>query len=267
MPAPIRPRDLKSHLRGGGKAVNGWCSIPSTVTAEIVARQGFDTVSIDLQHGLVDYQTALAMLQAIDGLGVPTLCRVPWNEPGIVMKALDAGFTGIICPMINTEAEARQFASWCRYAPKGTRSFGPTRAMSVYGADYAKAANDFVVAFAMVETVEALTNLDAILGVEEIDGVYIGPSDLSLSLGYAPSLLPQDREVLDAIAAIRDRAKAAGKLAGIHCGSPAMVRQKLAEGFDLATLLTDARLFTTALARQLAEARATAPAVEARGQY
>ena len=267
MSSPIRPRDLKSYLRGGGRAVNGWCSIPSTVTAEIVARQGFDTVSIDLQHGLVDYQVALAMLQAIDGLGVPTLCRVPWNEPGIVMKALDAGFVGIICPMINTEAEARRFAASCRYAPRGSRSFGPTRAVGVHGADYAQAANGFVTAFAMIETAEALENLDAILAVEEIDGIYIGPSDLALSLGYAPSLLPQDGEVLDAIAAIRDRAKAAGKIAGIHCGSPAMVRTMLDEGFDLATLLTDARLFTTAVAGQLAEARAGAPAVEAKGQY
>jgi 4-hydroxy-2-oxoheptanedioate aldolase len=267
MPAPIRPRDLKSHLRGGGKAVNGWCSIPSAITAEIVARQGFDTVSIDLQHGLVDYQAALAMLQAIDGLGVPTLCRVPWNEPGIIMKALDAGFTGIICPMINSEEEARRFASYCRYAPAGTRSFGPTRAVNVYGADYAKAANGFVAIFAMIETAEALKNLDGILAVEEIDGVYVGPGDLGLSLGYTPSLLPQDREVLDAIATIRDRATAAGKIAAIHCGSPAMVRDRLAEGFALATLITDMRLFTAAVAGQLAETRAEAPVGQVKGQY
>ena len=206
------------------------------------------------------------MLQAMDGFGVPTLCRVPWNEPGIIMKVLDAGFTGVICPMINTHADAERFAAACRYAPKGSRSFGPTRALNVYGADYAKAANDFVITFAMIETGEALANLDAILSVDEIDGVYIGPSDLALSLGYAPSLLPQDAAVLDAIATIRERAKVTGRIAGIHCGSPAMVRSMLDAGFDLATLLTDARLFTTAVAGQLAEAR-SAPAAEAKGQY
>ena len=262
----IPQRGLKQHLHSGGKAVNGWCSIPSAVTAEMVARAGFDTVSVDLQHGLIDYQTALGMLPAIDGLGLPTLCRVPWNEPGIIMKALDAGFTGIICPMINTRAEAERFAGACRYAPAGTRSFGPTRAVQVHGADYARTANGFVTTFAMIETGEALGNLDAILGVEEIDAVYIGPGDLGLSLGHAPTLLPEAPAVRQAIATIRDKALAAGKLAAIHCGSPAMVREMLAEGFALATLQTDARIFADAIATAAAAARATGGATGS-GQY
>jgi 4-hydroxy-2-oxoheptanedioate aldolase len=262
----IPQRGLKQHLAAGGKAVNGWCSIPSAVTAEMVARAGFDTVSIDLQHGLIDYQAALAMLQAVDGLGVPTLARVPWNEPGIIMKALDAGFTGIICPMVNTRAEAERFAGACRYAPQGTRSYGPTRAAQVFGADYAAAANGFVTTFAMIETAEALDNLDAILGVEGIDAVYVGPADLGLSLGHTPTLLPEAAPVRAAIGTIRDRAAAAGKIAAIHCGSPAMVRAMLADGFGLATLITDARLFAGALAAGVAEARATR-AETADGQY
>jgi 4-hydroxy-2-oxoheptanedioate aldolase len=252
-------RDLKAHFARGGKAINGWCSIPSAVTAEIMA-QLFDTVSIDLQHGLMDYQTALSMLQAIDRRAIPTLCRVPWNEPGIIMKALDAGFTGIICPMVNTREEAERFAASCRYAPRGTRSFGPTRALAVHGPDYVSTADDLVTTFAMVETAAALTNLDEILSVDEVDGIYIGPADLSLSLGYPPSLQPTDGAVWDAIAEIRVKAKAAGKAAAIHCGSPGMVRDMLAAGFDLATLVTDARLFANALAAGLNEARAVAPA-------
>jgi 4-hydroxy-2-oxoheptanedioate aldolase len=250
-------RDLKAHFRSGGKAINGWCSIPSAVTAEIMAQQ-FDTMTIDLQHGLMDYQTALSMLQAIDRRPIPTLCRVPWNEPGIIMKALDAGFTGIICPMVNTREEAERFAAACRYAPRGMRSFGPTRALAVHGPDYVGAANDLVTTFAMVETAMALANLDDILSVDEVDGIYIGPADLSLSLGYTPSLLPTDTVVWDAIATIRTKAKAAGKAAAVHCGSPAMVRDMLAAGFDLATLITDARLFTSALATGLTEARGPA---------
>lgn len=262
----IPQRGLKRHLAAGGKAVNGWCSIPSAVTAEMVARAGFDTVSIDLQHGLIDYQTALAMLQAVDGLGPPTLARVPWNEPGIVMKALDAGFTGIICPMINTRAEAERFAAACRYAPAGSRSYGPTRAAQVHGTDYAATANGFVTTFAMIETAEAMGNLDAILAVEGIDAVYVGPADLGLSLGHTPTLLPEAEPVRAAIATIRDRAVAAGKIAAIHCGSPAMVRAMLADGFGLATLITDARMFATALAVGLGEARATG-AETVGGQY
>ena len=262
---PIPPRGLKQHLASGGKAINGWCSIPSAVTAEIVARAGYDTVSVDLQHGLVDYQTALAMLQAVDGLGMPTLCRVPWNEPGIIMKALDAGFTGIICPMINTREEAERFAASCRYAPAGTRSFGPTRAMQVHGADYARTANQFVTSLAMIETAQAMENLDAILAVDGIDAVYVGPADLGLSLGFAPTLLPEPA-VAAAIVTIRDKAIGAGKLAGIHCGSPAMVREMLASGFHLATLLTDARMFTNTVATALAEAREARPSL-VKGQY
>lgn len=261
----IQRRGLKQHLRSGGKAVNGWCSIPSAVTAEMVARAGFDTVSIDLQHGLIDYQMALSMLPAVDGLGLPTLCRVPWNEPGIIMKALDAGFTGIICPMINTRAEAERFAGACRYAPAGTRSFGPTRASLVHGADYARAANGFVTTFAMIETAEAMGNLDAILAVEDIDAVYIGPADLGLSLGHVPTLLPE-APVRQAIAMIRDKALAAGKVAAIHCGSPAMVREMLADGFGLATLQTDARIFADAIASVAAAARVTG-AEAGRGGY
>ena len=261
----IPPRGLTQHLRSGGKAVNGWCSVPSPVTAEMVARAGFDTVSVDLQHGLTDYQTALSMLQAVDGLGLPTLCRVPWNEPGIIMKALDAGFTGIICPMVNTRAEAERFAGACRYAPAGYRSFGPTRAAQVHGADYARAANGFITTFAMIETAEAVANLDDILAVEGIDAVYIGPGDLGLSLGHTPTLLPE-APVRTVIAGIRDKTLAAGKVAAIHCGSPAMVRDMLDDGFGLATLLTDARLFANALAAASAEARATR-AEAVRGQY
>ena len=262
---PIAQRGMKQHLAAGGKAVNGWCSIPSAVTAEVMARAGYDTVTIDLQHGLVDYQAALTMLQAVDGFGIPTLCRVSWNEPGAIMKALDAGFTGIICPMVNTREQAEQFAATCRYAPVGNRSFGPTRAMQVHGADYARTANGFVMAFAMIETVEAMENLDAILGVDGIDGVYIGPADLGLSLGHAPTLLPE-APVRDAIATIRTKTLAAGKAAGIHCGSPAMVRQMLDDGFGLATLLTDMRLFTNTVAASLAEARDVQVSV-VKGQY
>lgn len=244
--------DLKSHFRSGGTAVNGWCAIPSPVTAEIIGRAGFDTVTVDLQHGLIDYQMALTLCQVLQGLPAPVLARVPWNEPGIVMKCLDAGFSGVICPMINTAEDARRLVQATRYAPLGARSFGPTRANMVHGAGYAKKANEAVLVLAMIETREALQNLDAILAVEGIDGVYVGPSDLGLSLGYEPTLEPTAPEVIEAFASILSAARAAGRVAGIHCGSPAMIRRMLAQGYHLATLLTDVRLFTSALAGQLA---------------
>ncbi|MEO5692995.1 MAG: aldolase/citrate lyase family protein, partial [Usitatibacter sp.] len=223
----IAPRDFRKHFAGGGKVIAGWCSIPSAVTAEIVARQGFDAIAIDLQHGLIDYQVSLQMLQATGAVEVPALCRVPWNDAAPIMKALDAGFTGIICPMVNTREDAEKFVGACRYAPRGYRSYGPTRAARIH-ADYATSAADLIVTFAMIETAEAVRNLDSILAVPDIDAVYIGPADLALSLGYAPSLFSTDAAVLDAIATICRKAKAAGKIAGIHAGSSAQVREMLA---------------------------------------
>lgn len=247
--------DLHAHFSAGGTAVNGWCAIPSPVTAEILGRAGFDMVTVDLQHGLIDYQTALTMLQVLQGLPAPVLARVPWNEPGIVMKCLDAGFSGLICPMINTAADARRLVEAARYAPLGGRSFGPTRANLVHGLGYARTANDKVLLLAMIETREALSNLDAILKTEGVDGVYVGPSDLGLSLGFEPTLEPTAPEVLDAIAEILRRARSVGRIAGVHTGSPAMTRTMLDKGFHFASLLTDVRLFVNALARSLADVR------------
>jgi 4-hydroxy-2-oxoheptanedioate aldolase len=249
--------DLKTHFAEGGTAVNGWCAIPSPVTAEIVGRAGFDLVTVDLQHGLIDYQMAVTMLQVLQGLPAPVMARVPWNEPGMIMKCLDAGFSGLICPMINTAADARRLVEAARYAPLGGRSFGPTRANLVHGQTYARTANENVLLLAMIETREALANLDEILGVEGIDGAYVGPSDLGLSLGFEPTLEPTSPAVLDAIAEIVTRTRAKGRIAGIHTGSPTMVRAMIGQGFHFATLLTDVRLFVNALATSLADVRAT----------
>jgi 4-hydroxy-2-oxoheptanedioate aldolase len=205
----------------------------------------------------MDYQMALTLLQVLQGLPAPVLVRVPWNEPGIVMKCLDAGFAGVICPMVNTVEDARRLVQSARYAPMGGRSFGPTRANLVHGAGYVKTANTAVLVLAMIETREALGNLDGILAVEGIDGVYVGPSDLGLSLGYEPTLDPTAPEVLEAITLIAARAKAAGRIAGVHTGSPEMIRRMFAQGYDFASLLTDARIFATAIAGQVAAVRQT----------
>jgi len=250
-------KDIHAHFAAGRKAVNGWCALPSPITAEIMGRQGFDLMTVDLQHGLIDYQMALTMCQVLQGLPAPVMVRVPWNEPGILMKCLDAGFQGVICPMVNTVDDAKRLVQATRYAPMGGRSFGPTRANLVHGAGYVKTANTSVLVFAMIETREALANLDDILKVDGIDGVYVGPSDLGLSMGYEPTLDPTAADVLEAISTIAARTKAAGKIAGIHTGSAEMVRRVFAQGFDFASLLTDARMFTTAVAAQLAGVRQT----------
>src|SRR6187431_2166642 len=214
----MRENKLRRVWKAGEAAVNGWLAIPNSFSAETMAHQGWDSLTIDLQHGVVDYQAMVGMLQAISTTDTVPVVRVPWLEPGILMKTLDAGAYGVICPMVNTRQDAQNLVAWTHYAPRGVRSFGPVRALLYSGADYPEHANDTIVAFAMIETAQALDNLDAILSVEGLDAIYIGPSDLSLALGCRPVFDDVDPPVAQAIAHICERAKAHGVRAGVHNG-------------------------------------------------
>ncbi len=238
----MRANELKRLWAAGEKTVNGWLAIPNGFSAEIMAHQGFDSLTIDMQHGIVDYQAAVSMLQAISTTDTVPMVRVPWNEPGILQKMLDAGAYGVICPMINTAAEAAAFVSVCRYPPMGSRSFGPIRATIYGGADYPGHANDQVLTLAMIETEQAMNNLDAILDVEGLDGIYVGPADLAISLGCKPGFDPEEKKVVEAIRQIVDTTKRHEKFAGIHCGSTAYIKRMWEIGFDYATLLSEARM-------------------------
>jgi 4-hydroxy-2-oxoheptanedioate aldolase len=241
----------------GEAAVNGWLSIPSTVTAEMVARQDYDTITVDLQHGLIDYQMALPMMQAIGAASDATvIARPPWLEPGIIMKLLDAGALGILCPMINTPADAEALVRACHYAPKGYRSVGPTRALMVYGPSYMQEANHAVVTLAMIETAQALENVEAIARTPGLSALYIGPSDLAQSLGHPIQMDPTDPLVMAAIDRILAAAKAAGIKAGMHCMMPDYARQMAARGFDFVTLGNDVRMLTAELAARVGAFRA-----------
>ncbi len=238
----MRENRLRTLWSQGRAAVNGWLAVPNSFSAEIMANQGWDTLTIDLQHGVIDYAQMVTMLQAISTTATVPVVRVPWLEPGILMKALDAGAYAVICPMVNTREQAQQLVSWTHYAPQGSRSFGPVRASIYGGADYPTEANRTIVAFAMIETAQALDNLDAILSVEGLDAVYIGPSDLSLALGCKPQFDDVEPKVADAIAHILARAKAHGVRAGVHNGRPDVARARIAMGFDFVTVSSDARI-------------------------
>ena len=249
----MRPNRLREIWSSGRAAVNGWLAIPSSVSAETMAHQGWDTLTIDLQHGLVDYTSMLPMLQAISTTATVPIVRVPWLEPGIIMKSLDAGAYGVICPMVSTREQAQELVAYTHYAPRGTRSFGPMRGLLYGGHDYAEHANDTIVAFAMIETAQALDNLDAILSVEGLDAIYIGPSDLSLALGCKPVIDDVDPKAAQAIEHILARARAHGVKAGIHNGRADVARARVAKGFDFVTLSSDARLLASG-SQQLLEA-------------
>ena len=256
----MRANIVKQRWQAGEACVNGWCAIPNSFSAELMAHSGWDSLTIDLQHGMADYQTAVTMLQAISTTDVPPLARVPWLEPGIIQRMLDAGSMGIICPMINSAEEAEKFVGACKYTPLGYRSSGPVRAAIYAGADYIANANDEILAIAMIETMEAIENLDAILSTPGLDGVYIGPTDLALTMGKPPVLDPTDADVVANIEKIIDAANAKGLGAGIHCGSPEYAAKMIARGTKLVTIGSDGRLLQSAAQAAVAKCKGETPA-------
>jgi 4-hydroxy-2-oxoheptanedioate aldolase len=211
------------------------------LSAEIMARAGWDALTVDLQHGMADYTAMTAMLAVVGQTPTVPLVRVPWNDPAHIMRALDAGALGVICPMIETPEDARRFAAACLYPPEGGRSFGPIRARLVHGDGYPAAANRFVLPIAMIETRAAVESLDAIAAIPGLAGLYIGPSDLASNLGFRPGFDRREPELLDVIRRIRDAAKANGLAACLHCGAPDYAAEFAGEGFDLVTISSDAR--------------------------
>ncbi|MBB6469126.1 4-hydroxy-2-oxoheptanedioate aldolase [Aminobacter lissarensis] len=240
---------LKQAWAEGKPTINGWLSIANSFTAEIMAAQGYDSIGIDLQHGAVDYQAALSMLQAMRTSGVVPLVRVPWLEPGAIMKALDAGAYGVICPMVNTAEQAAEFVSYMRYPPLGQRSFGPTRVNFSAGANYASEANSEILAFAMVETAEAMDNLEAIASTPGLDGIYVGPADLTLGLGQgrlAPAFDREEPEMIEALQKIVAACRKAGIRAALHCGAPDYAARATSWGFNMTTVSNDVRMLAGA---------------------
>ena len=238
----MRENRIRTIWKAGGAVVNGWLAIPTAFSAETMAHQGWDSLTIDLQHGVVDYQAAVNMLTAISTTNTVPVVRVPWLDPGILMKVLDAGAYAVICPMVNTREDAEKLVAATHYQPRGTRSFGPVRALLYGGEDYPKHANDTIVVFAMIETKQALDNLDDILSVKGLDAIYIGPSDLSLALGCTPTFDDVDKPVAEAIDRILAKAKEHGLVAGIHNGTPEAALKRIEKGFRFVTISSDARL-------------------------
>ena len=238
----MRKNKLKELFKAGKPIINSWLAVPSSFSAEIMANQGWDSLTIDMQHGLIDYPNAVNMLQAISSTETTPMARVNWNEPGQIMKILDAGCYGVICPMVSNKKEAENFVKACQYPPKGYRSFGPIRASIYGGDDYAKYADQEILKLAMIETKEALEKLDEILDTPNLDGIYIGPADLSLSVGEEPGFdKPENTKAYKEILRILEAAKKKNLIAGLHNGSAEYAQKMIDKGFDLVTVGSDSR--------------------------
>lgn len=236
---------LKNKWQAGQPTFGLWSALGSPLATEILARAGFDYVCIDNQHGVNDYISTLGQLQAVDCGGTPAIVRVPWNDPGSIGKMLDAGADGIIVPMVNSVADAESAVQSCRYAPEGSRSFGPTRA-AIRKKGYFAEANAHTACIPMIETAEAVRNIDDILAVAGIDAIYVGPADLAVSLGYSPGLAENESAFSSALELVVAACNRHGVVPGIHA-TPTTTADRLELGFRMITVTSDVLAMRSAL--------------------
>jgi 4-hydroxy-2-oxoheptanedioate aldolase len=251
---------LRAKWEADEPAFGLWAGIPSSITAELAALAGYDYVCVDLQHGLGTEATMVSMFQAAQVGGAVPLARLAWNEPWLIMRALDLGAVGVILPLIDTAAEAARAVEACRYPPHGKRSYGPIRAEIVAGTAVPDELGADALCFAMIETRDGLDNLDEIAATPGLDGLYIGPSDLSIALGLPPRAVAVDRgddrqALAEAIDRVREACAANGLIAGMQCAGGAAAQRYASDGFRLVTVGVDTSLFKSTIGRELDAAR------------
>jgi 4-hydroxy-2-oxoheptanedioate aldolase len=250
---------LRERLEAGDTVLNGWLHLPGGVSAEVMGRAGYDSLTIDLQHGLVGDGGLVSTLHAIAATPAAPVVRVPWLHPPDLMRALDAGAAGVICPMVDTPEQARALVRACRYAPLGARSYGPTRARLHYGDAYAERADADTVVLAMIETREALENLEAILDTPGLSGVYVGPADLSLSLTGRASMDFRAGPAAPAVERVAAEASRRGLVAGIFTQGGDLARHAIALGYRFVTAGSDLALLGGAAEAVVGGLRAATP--------
>jgi 4-hydroxy-2-oxoheptanedioate aldolase len=245
---------LRQRWAGGDVTYGAWCNMPGALGVEVVGRLGFDWVAIDMQHGCMGYEGALEMIRAADIHGLSSVVRVPWNEPGIIGRMLDAGAEAIIVPMIETTEDARAAVAGCRYPPLGRRSLGPIRVGTRDGSGYFRAANDRVAVIPMIETAQALAEVEAIATVPGVDALFVGPFDLSLALG----LRPGDNDGNEIFDAAIVRISAAASTAGIALAvlsNQQVAPLRVSQGFNMVSVTTDSATLAVASAAALTAVR------------
>jgi 4-hydroxy-2-oxoheptanedioate aldolase len=249
---------VAAKISSGSPVFVAWLGIAEPVLAEIFAREGYDAVVFDGQHGMYDDNAMARGFATVSAVGVPVIGRIPVGDFALAARFLDLGATGVIAPMINSVEDARKLVSFTKFPPVGERSWGPARALALTGLspqEYFKQANDFSLIVAMIETREAIAAVDDILAVPGIDGVFVGPSDLSITLSNGSSFNPSSAEVDAAFKHVLARAKAAGKFCGAFSVSPAKAAELGKQGFQLVTVSGDFALIREAAKNALATAR------------
>lgn len=235
----MRINRVKQLWREGKPAIGGFLSIPSCFSAEVMSHTGLDWLCVDMQHGAIDYSDVVPMLTAISTTAVTPIVRVPWNEPSMIMKVLDAGAYGVIVPMVSNRAEAERAVAACRYPPVGIRSNGPNRAILYGGADYQKNADREMLCIAMIETAEGIAKMDQIISTPGLDAVYIGPTDLALALGLPPVMDNDDPKHVATVNQILETCRKHKVAAAMHTTSAKYTQRYIDQGFNMVMLIND----------------------------
>jgi 4-hydroxy-2-oxoheptanedioate aldolase len=239
---------LRTRLDGSEPVLNVWMSLSDPFVAEVLGSQGWHAVTVDRQHGRTGPGDLWDLALAIVARGASPLIRVSQLDPAEIAQALDAGFEGVICPMVNSVEDAVRLVAATRYPPAGVRSYGPTRAALGQESEFLSQAGGGTIALAMIETAAAIDQLEDILDVDGLSGVYVGPADLALSLGRAPALDDSSEATVSLLRDIARRASAHGKFAGVHCNSVEYARLMVSCGFRLLTIGSDVRFLRAASA-------------------
>jgi 4-hydroxy-2-oxoheptanedioate aldolase len=249
---------LSERLRAGSPALSAWCGISEPSVSAILAREAFDAVALDMQHGAIDFATTIRAIPLIAAAGKPAIVRIPVGDFATGSRLLDAGASAVIAPMVNTVEDARRFGAFMKYPPLGDRSWGPHAAVALSRLTpeaYFAQANAFTVSFAMVETREALAIVDDILNAPGVDGIFIGPSDLSIALSNGSRNDPAGTEVVQALGHALSRAKAAGKLIAVYAPTGERAAELARLGFHLVAVASDINLLRAGAQAALAAAR------------
>lgn len=244
--------DLKKRLATGEPFLFSWMSIASAQLAGQMARLPIEGVALDMQHGMIGFADAVGMIAQINGAGRPAIVRALWNDPGIIGQALDAGAAAVIAPMVNSRAEAEALVRAAKYPPAGGRSWGGYTMLQASGlqpGEYLQDANRLTQVFAMIETTKALSNLDEIAATPGLDGLFVGPSDLSITLSNGAKIDRLGAATLEAMARIAAAAKKNGLVAGAFGGVADQIKAYIKLGYTFIAAGVDVDLLQSGAAQ------------------
>lgn len=253
--APMAPDSVRARWAAGETAFAAWLSLESPAAAAAVASAGFDAVVVDLQHGHAKLADLPGLSATLESFPAVPFVRAAWNHPADLMRSLDLGFRGVICPMVGSRAEAEAFVAACRYPPVGTRSYGPIHGAFGRGRDHTRATEEAILLFAMIETAEGLANLDEIASTPGLDGLFVGPADLSLGMGLDTFADLTDPALLAALDSVIAAALDHDLAPGIHAPSPPDAAAMARRGFRFVSCAVDEDLLREAADVALRETR------------